>query len=54
MNSVACVAPVVLCFIVMLAVDYWCMKRTRDAGDFIIGTRMFGPWTSAFACGATF
>jgi Na+/proline symporter len=54
MNTVACVALVVLYGIVMLTVGYWCMKRTRDAGDFTVGTRMPGPWMSALTCGTIF
>ena len=38
----------------MLAVGYWCMKRTRDVGDFFLGGRTLGPWMSAFAYGTTY
>ena len=53
MNS-AYVVIIVLYVLVMLAVGYWCMKRTRDVGDFFIGGRKLGPWMSAFAYGTTY
>ena len=54
MNSIAYVVIVVLYVLVMLAVGYWCMKRTRDVGDFFLGGRKLGPWMSAFAYGTTY
>jgi SSS family transporter len=54
MNPIVYVALVVLYVIVMLAVGYWCMKRTRDVGDFFLGGRTLGPWMSAFAYGTTY
>src|SRR5512135_1387207 len=47
MNAIAYVA-------VMLAVGYWCMRRTKDVGDFFLGGRTLGPWMSAFAYGTTY
>ncbi len=54
MNSIVYVALVVFYVMVMLAVGYWCMKRTRDVGDFFLGGRTLGPWMSAFAYGTTY
>jgi len=54
MNSIAYVVIIVLYVLVMLAVGYWCMKRTRDVGDFFLGGRKLGPWMSAFAYGTTY
>jgi SSS family transporter len=45
---------IVLYVAVMLAVGYWCMKRTKDVGDFFLGARKLGPWMSAFAYGTTY
>ena len=54
MNSTAYVSIVVLYVLVMLAVGYWCMRRTKDVGDFFLGGRTLGPWMSAFAYGTTY
>src|ERR1035438_2670056 len=54
MNPIVYVVLVVLYVIVMLAVGFWCMKRTRDVGDFFLGGRTLGPWMSAFAYGTTY
>ena len=54
MNPLAYSGLVVLYVVVMLAVGYWCMKRTRDVGDFFLGGRTLGPWISAFAYGTTY
>jgi SSS family transporter len=40
--------------LVMLAVGWWCMKRTHSVGDFFLGGRSLGPWMSAFAYGTTY
>src|ERR1039458_2532440 len=45
---------VVLYVGVMLVVGYWCMKRTKNVGDFFLGGRTLGPWLSAFAYGTTY
>lgn len=45
---------VVVYVLVMLAVGYWCMKRTKSVGDFFLGGRTLGPWMSAFAYGTTY
>src|ERR1039458_6228767 len=45
---------VVLYVGVMLAIGYWCMKRTKNVGDFFLGGRTLGPWMSAFAYGTTY
>lgn len=47
-------AVVVLYVVVMMAVGYWCMRRTRSVGDFFLGGRTLGPWMSAFAYGTTY
>jgi SSS family transporter len=54
MNSLFYAGLVVLYVIVMLAVGFWCMKRTRNVGDFFLGGRTLGPWMSAFAYGTTY
>lgn len=54
MNPVIYISIVVLYVLVMLAVGYWCMKRTKDVGDFFLGGRTLGPWMSAFAYGTTY
>src|SRR5512140_1030914 len=40
--------------IVMLAIGYWAMRKTKDVGDFFLGGRKIGPWMSAFAYGTTY
>ncbi len=54
MNSLLYAGLVVLYVIVMLAVGFWCMKRTKNVGDFFLGGRSLGPWMSAFAYGTTY
>ncbi|MFO1477963.1 MAG: sodium/solute symporter [Verrucomicrobiota bacterium] len=48
------VGVVVLYVLVMIAIGYWCMRRTRTVGDFFLGGRSLGPWMSAFAYGTTY
>ena len=48
------IAIVVVYVLIMLAVGYWSMKRTKDVGDFFLGGRTLGPWMSAFAFGTTY
>lgn len=38
----------------MLGIGYWCMKRTKNVGDFFLGGRSLGPWMSAFAYGTSY
>ena len=45
---------VVVYVLVMLAVGYACMRRTKSVGDFFLGGRTLGPWMSAFAYGTTY
>lgn len=40
--------------VVMLAIGYWAMRKTKDVGDFFLGGRKIGPWMSAFAYGTTY
>jgi len=54
MSPILYISIVVLYVFVMLVVGYWCMKRTRDVGDFFLGGRTLGPWMSAFAYGTTY
>jgi SSS family transporter len=54
MNPLIYSGLVVLYVAVMLAVGYWCMKRTKNVGDFFLGGRTLGPWMSAFAYGTTY
>jgi Na+/proline symporter len=54
MSSPVLVAIVVAYVLVMLAVGWVSMRRTRDAHDFFIGGRTLGPWMSAFAYGTTY
>src|SRR5512140_2087212 len=45
---------IILYVLIMLAIGYWCMKKTRSVGDFFLGGRSLGPWMSAFAYGTTY
>ena len=54
MNPLLYSGLVVLYVAVMLAVGYWCMKRTKNVGDFFLGGRTLGPWMSASAYGTTY
>lgn len=54
MNSYLYAGIVVLYVLVMLAVGYVCMRRTKSVGDFFLGGRTLGPWMSAFAYGTTY
>lgn len=45
---------VVVYVLLMLAIGWWCMKRTKSVGDFFLGGRSLGPWMSAFAYGTTY
>lgn len=54
MNSTFYISVVVVYVLVMLAVGYWCMRRTKSVGDFFLGGRTLGPWMSAFAYGTTY
>ncbi len=40
--------------LVMLAIGYWAMRKTKTVGDFFLGGRSIGPWMSAFAYGTTY
>jgi len=40
--------------LVMLAIGWWCMRRTKSVGDFFLGGRNLGPWMSALAFGTTY
>lgn len=44
----------VIYVLIMLAVGYWSMKKTKSVGDFFLGGRSLGPWMSAFAYGTTY
>ena len=54
MNPLLYAGLVVLYVVVMLAVGFVCMKRTKNPGDFFLGGRSLGPWMSAFAYGTTY
>jgi Na+/proline symporter len=54
MPSSLLVGIVVAYVLVMLAVGWVSMRKTRDADDFFIGGRTLGPWMSAFAYGTTY
>jgi SSS family transporter len=54
MNALLYAGLVIFYVLVMLAVGFWCMKRTKDVGDFFLGGRSLGPWMSAFAYGTTY
>lgn len=47
-------AIVVLYVVAMLGIGWWCMRRTKNVGDYFLGGRSFGPWMSAFAYGTTY
>jgi Na+/proline symporter len=48
------VSIVIVYVLAMLGIGYWCMKRTRNVGDFFLGNRSLGPWMSAFAYGTSY
>src|SRR5512135_650470 len=54
MNTALYTSIVVVYVLVMLAVGYACMRRTKSVGDFFLGGRTLGPWMSAFAYGTTY
>lgn len=54
MGSTVYVLILVAYVLVMLAVGYLSMRRTRNVQDFFIGGRTLGPWMSAFAYGTTY
>jgi solute:Na+ symporter, SSS family len=54
MNKSLYAGIVVVYVLVMLAVGYACMRRTKSVGDFFLGGRTLGPWMSAFAYGTTY
>jgi Na+/proline symporter len=54
MPSTLYVGIVVLYVLVMLAIGFVAMRKTRDVQDFFIGGRTLGPWMSAFAYGTTY
>jgi SSS family solute:Na+ symporter len=54
MSSALSIAIVVVYVLVMLAVGWIAMRRTKDAKDFFVGGRSLGPWMSAFAYGTTY
>lgn len=54
MSPIVYTGIVIVYVLVMLAVGFWCMKRTKDVGDFFLGGRTLGPWMSAFAYGTTY
>ncbi|MDR1867102.1 MAG: sodium transporter [Treponema sp.] len=43
-----------LFLIVMIAVGFWGMRRTKTLGDFFLGGRSLGPWVSAIAYGTSY
>jgi len=47
-------AIVVIYVVVMVAIGYLCMRRTRTVSDFFLAGRNLGPWMSAFAYGTTY
>lgn len=53
-HSMLYIGIVTVYVLVMLGVGYWCMKRTRNVGDFFLGGRSLGPWMSAFAYGTSY
>jgi solute:Na+ symporter, SSS family len=54
MSSTVYISIVVIYVLIMLAVGYWCMQKTKSVGDFFLGGRTLGPWMSAFAYGTTY
>lgn len=45
---------IVLYVVIMVAMGYWAMKKTKNVGDFFLGGRSLGPWMSAFTYGTTY
>lgn len=54
MSSFTYECVVVIYVLIMLAVGYWSMRKTKSVGDFFLGGRSLGPWMSAFAYGTTY
>ncbi len=54
MKPLAYSTIVVVYVLIMLAVGWWSMRRTKNVGDFFLGGRSLGPWMSAFAYGTTY
>jgi SSS family solute:Na+ symporter len=54
MSPSVSIAIVVAYVLVMLAVGWFSMRKTKDVKDFFIGGRTLGPWMSAFAYGTTY
>ena len=48
------IAIVVAYVLIMLAIGYWSMRRTKSVGDFFLGGRNLGSWMSALAFGTTY
>lgn len=48
------IAIIVVYVLVMLAIGYFCMRKTHNVSDFFLGGRTLGPWMSAFAYGTTY
>lgn len=47
-------AAVALFVMVMLAIGFYSMRRTKNVNDFFLGGRNVGPWMTAFAYGTTY
>jgi solute:Na+ symporter, SSS family len=54
MQPAIMIAIVVIYVLVMLAIGYVSMRKTKTVGDFFLGGRTLGPWMSAFAFGTTY
>lgn len=54
MELIAKFVAVLTYVVIMIAIGWWSMRKTRSVGDFFIGGRTIGPWVSAMAYGTTY
>ncbi len=48
------IAFLVVFFAIMIAVGFWCRKKTDSVSGFVLGGRGVGPWLTAFAYGTSY
>lgn len=48
------IALLVVFFMVMIAVGWYCRKNATDVNGFVLGGRSVGPWLTAFAYGTSY
>ncbi len=48
------IAFLVVFFAIMIAVGFWCRKKSDSVSGFVLGGRGVGPWLTAFAYGTSY